>query len=84
MNEANYYKHYFRALFFTYDLHIFIVADVLAAHRFQMWGLKLAVDEVAATVFHQVGKIDEGEPFEAEGSSENILSPKKERPMVTP
>ena len=33
---------------------------MLPAHTLQMLGLELAVDQIAATVLHHVGKIDEG------------------------
>ena len=49
------------SLFRPYHLHVLIVGYVLTAHAFQVRSLKLAVDEVAAAVFHQVGQIDECE-----------------------
>lgn len=36
------------------NLHIFVVGDMLAAHGLQVRSLKLAVDELAAIVLHDV------------------------------
>ena len=42
------------------NLHIPVVGNVLAAHAFQVRGLKLTVDQFAAPVLHHVGKINQG------------------------
>lgn len=42
------------------DLHIPVVWNMLATHAPKMRGLKLAVDQLAASVLHHVGKINQG------------------------
>ena len=43
------------------QMHVFVVGDVLAAHRAEMGRFKLAVDEDAVARRHGLGKMDEGQ-----------------------
>ena len=44
---------------FVEDGHVFLVGDVAAAHRLEMWGFDLAVDEAVFLAFEGCGEIDE-------------------------
>ena len=61
-------------MLFPDDLHVFFVGDEAATHGTEVWGLELAVDELASEGVEATGQVDEGELRGAGFEGEHALT----------
>lgn len=71
------------SLIIIHDFHIFLVGNISATHRLEMRSFQLAIYHPSSMFFHKRAKKMRAS-LEADGTFENILSPMKTFPMVTP